>query len=253
MKKVVPQKNEFDNTAKWDKWLKRCSITILALSLLGIINNECINSSLISFMVYLFTIISAILTTVFQALFESSFRKAEDTRRDSLIDNAFSTRLADVESEGYFDTNSITPGIHKLLANIHENSFFSGKIISLMYCKMIFKTVLLLIIAIILVVLNIVCYDLTLIVINLLLSVDFSIGLYKLHRFKNDINTTQENCKSIATNINSLDSTARIIREVIRYETSLAYISIMFDSKVYEKINDSATSEWKGLMSRYYK
>ena len=145
MEKIVPQKNNFNTAKKLNKWVAYSNVAVLIISVISIINSELLSSFIPNSIIYFFAIVFAISTVVLESLFESYFRKAENTRRDALFDNAFSTKMADIESKGYFDTDVITPGIKKLLANTHENCFFSERIVTKMFNKSLIKNLILLV------------------------------------------------------------------------------------------------------------
>ena len=46
--------------------------------------------------------------------------------------------------------------------------------------------------------------------------------------------------------------TGRIIREIARYETALAYTSTMLDSKYFNKINNKKAADWEEFKKRYF-
>lgn len=207
------------------------------------------------------SIILLLTTGIFylQRRFEALYQKAEEIRRDGLIDNSFNTTLASIESQEYYDTESIDSGIKKLLANIHENSFYSEQIIDYMFKRTERKTIFIFILLVIMAVISSVTSQAFSAMLQSFLSMNYLGHYLKLRDLKLKLDQIQHNCKSIASNIKTLktktipkEQQAIIIREVIRYETTLSYVSTMLDSKFYNKINTSATKEWEKIQNRYY-
>lgn len=254
----MPQKTAFDEAEKYKNWLTRTEWLAIPISIAGTLlsflpkySNEC---SVVFTSISLLLIIGVFFL---QQRLENTYRNAESIRRDGLIDFSYHTALADVESENYYDTEEIEVGLRKLLANIHENSFFSSKIIDVMYKKEEVKSIMVFLILAATAIASSVTSQTFIAILQTFLSMSFLGNYFRLHNLKNDLDSVQTKCKAIWENLKQskkkticMDQQALIIREVIRYETALSYASTMLDKKLYEKVNPSATAEWEDLRKR---
>ena len=258
--KQVPQKSIFKEAENYKKWLDRIEFTATVFSIVNTIvcywlQYPNLIQIIISGIILLFT------TGIFylQRRFEAIYRQAEEIRRDGLIDNSFNTTLANIESQEYYDTEYVDSGIKKLLASIHENSFYSEQIVAYMFKRTEQKIIFVFILLIIMAIISSVTSQVFSAILQSFLSINYLGSYLKLRDLKLKLEQIQHNCKSIASNIKTLKTKtipkkqqAIIIREVIHYETALAYTSTMLDSKFYNKINAKATGEWKEMQNRYY-
>ena len=105
---TINNKSDFDIAQIWDKWNCKVRWAIGIISLVPIallvlkIENECVDKA-----IGLVLLILAIINIYTKFKFTESFRKAEATRRNGFLDNVFGTKLADIESSGYYDTDEI--------------------------------------------------------------------------------------------------------------------------------------------------
>ena len=257
----VPQKNDFDvaeNAAKRVHNTQWSSAGVSALYLiLSRIFPEC------ELMELIFSVVGLLLIGLimyFKWHLGEVYRKAEETRRDGFIDNAFDIQLADIESKAYYDTDDLNPGIIKMLANVHENSIFSGKVVEGMLRKTEVPMLIGALVVVAIAVTNFCSSQFTISVINVLLTLDFLGDFIKLWRLKKDCENIQKDCKAILNAYKNADGqknpftiTARAIRTLIQYETALAYAATMFDTSVFNELNTTETTRWNRLKKRFYK
>ncbi len=255
---LIPQKSDFDKarlSEKRSKWSRYIAAVISLASV--ILSMAHLNYSVANNSVVALTLLAEIAAFYFQWQFELSYRKAEETRRDGLVDDSFSTKLADIPSEGYYDTEDIEHGVKKLLSNIHENSLFSAKVVYAMFKKTEIKTLFLIASILIIAVFNFFGLQFAVTVVDVFLSLDFLRDYLKLRKLQDDLEDVLTSCKNIWEHYSSkhgkaeMKTTAEIIRVVIRYETSLAYASLMFDSDIFEQIKTSTNAEWENIKKRF--
>lgn len=258
MATMIPQKSDFEKARLNEKCSKWSGYIAAVISLVSVIFNMApLNCPAVNDAVVALTLLAGVAAFYFQWQFELSYRKAEETRRDGLVDDSFSTKLADVPSEGYYDTDDIEHGIKRLLSNIHENSLFSAKITYAMFKKTEIKTLLLIATILIIAVFNFLGAQFAVAVVDVFLSLDFLKDYLKLKKLQDDLENVLTSCKSIWEHYSckrgktEMKTMAEIIRVVIRYETSLAYASLMFDSDIFEQIKTSTTAEWENVKKRF--
>ena len=258
MASKVPQKMDFETAEKCKTLNDICRYIILGISLfqimLGFLNFEC-NLFKNVMVVVLFVM------TVFHMIVEKGyahhFRSAEETRRKGFFDKSFGTKMADIDSEGYYDTDDVPHGLRKALANLHENSFYSNRISGEMLSKVQKKLVFMGLLFIVITVTNVFKVQVTVALINAIMALDVIGEFLGLKYFYTETKRVFEECKGIWEDFDNDRSQAdnklfaSIMKAYSRYETTLAYESIMLDSKIYNKLNAQLENEWEGLKKRY--
>lgn len=257
MASQVPQKNDFDKAQCWDecsnniRWIIGViSFVPIALSILKIDND--VANKIIGFT--LLTL--AILNIYAQYRYSKLFRKAEFTRRNGFLDNAFGTKLADIESIGYYDTDDIELGYRKFLANLHENSFYSNRIGKEMYEKKEKLFIAGIIVFLAITIPNIFDMQVIVALVDLLIAAEIFEDYQNLKSFTEETEKVIEECKSIwdsgkLSKKNNNKTIAEIMKAYSHYESTMAYASIILDSEIYNKLNDPLTSEWNEIKKRY--
>lgn len=255
----VPQKSAYDIAGNYQKILSRCELGACLFS---------IGSTALSFFEFYayikgFIIVISIilLAAIFflQMRFNSTYREAESIRRDALIDHSFGTVMADIQSEGYYDSDDIDSGFKKLLASIHQSSLLSSRVIDVMIKRQEKVTLFGGFFVIIACAVSSIQSELFLTILSGFLSLRLISDYCELRALRVEIRTMLENCKRICEDrINSHRKTfsaqqqAHLLRECIRYECALAYASIMLDGDVYQQQNPVHEAEWERIKSRYY-
>ncbi|MDO4648307.1 MAG: hypothetical protein Q4B26_06620 [Eubacteriales bacterium] len=257
MASQVPQKNDFDNAQCWDKYSNRIRWIIGVVSLVPIVLSILKIDNDVANKIIGFTLLTmAILNIYTKYRYAKLFRKAEFTRRNGFLDNAFGTKLADIESIGYYDTDDIELGYRKFLANLHENSFYSNKIGKEMYEK----TEKLLIAGVIafltITIPNIFDMQVVVALVDLLIAAEIFEEYQNLKTFTEETEKVIDECKSIweSEKLNkkvSNKTIAAIMKAYSHYESTMAYASIILDSEIYNKLNAPLTAEWNEMKNRY--
>lgn len=65
--------------------------------------------------------------------------------------------------------------------------------------------------------------------------------------------TTHYFAENYCANIDQQPVAGKVMREIVRYETALAYASTMLDSKYFAKINTHKSKEWEEYKKRFCK
>ncbi len=258
MANLVPQKNDFDKAEAYADYGSKCVWIATALSIVvAVYGVSPIENKIVANILALLTLIATVLAAYFERRFTRVYRKAEKTRRDGFIDNVFNTKIADIPSEGYYDTDEIDFGMRKLLSNVHENSLFTEKIVEMMFKKAELKLISAIVVVIIVTVLNVYGTQFIVAVLGIFLSMNFWDEYHKLKELQSEMEAVQTDCKNVWEHFSGragkpdLKTSAIIIRAFIRYETALAYASIMLDSKIFKEKNQEITDEWIKLKKRY--
>ena len=255
----APQKSAFDIAGRYQRHLQRVEIFACIFSLISTV------LSFFEFYIYIkdvVIVISAILLVsicFLQMRFRSTYREAESIRRDALIDHAFGTVMADVQSEGYYDSSNVGSTFRKLLASIHESSLLSSAIIDAMLKRQEITTLIGGLFVIAACAVRAIQSELFLAILNGFLSLNIINDYCELRSLRTEIRTVCDKCKHICEDsANSQRKTlspqqqAHIIRECIRYECAFAYASIMLDEQFYRQLNPVHEKDWQAIKARYY-
>ena len=261
MQKEVPQQNTFKTAELLDRWQSRLTYAAVLFSLFdGILHFFPVDTESCWFYIIQFLpkiiLLTAVVALILKLFFVHVYRHAEDIRRDSFFDNSFGCFLSDKQSKGYFSNDSTPLGLYKALVNLDENCTYSVDIINHMYIK---RASLAAISAVILLAVMLFSKNdkqFFMLLFNPILSLELVEKIFNLHSLKQNLGKVHEKCKhllsewpkdesSISTSYHGI-----VIREIVRYESSLAYASIMFDSKYFARINSKKEKEWTDYKKR---
>lgn len=259
MVEAVPQKVDFEKAKKYDKHRTTCKtvITLISIVAAGYGVSHFQNSTVEMIMSVALLIVS-LLSIYYSSRFNETFRKAEKTRRDGFLDNTFNTRLADISSAGYYDTDSIEYGIKKLMSNLHESCIYTCRITERMFIKTEKTLVLWFCLIVVLAVMNFFGTLFVIAVIDIFVSKEILEDYMELKRLYSETEAVQQECKKIAENAESKEwredhvLTSEILQVLLQYETALSYASIILDTDIYNELNPTITQEWDGIKKRYY-
>ncbi|MFD2247539.1 hypothetical protein [Pontibacter ruber] len=185
---------------------------------------------------------------VLDLVFNYSFQESERKRRKDFIDNSLGTTLAEENSVGYFSNDRTSVGVIKMGVNCFENSLFTKTVSSKMLTPMFIKMC-----AVILVFLCLALFTnnktLTT-VLQLALPLTIIQQAFKLYFFKKKIDKIFEDFNLIfsATSGNNRDNL--IIDNVINYESTLAWGTVLLDSKYFNEVNPALSQKWESMKLR---
>jgi hypothetical protein len=190
--------------------------------------------------------------TVVEIIVSNIFYEASKNRRDDFIDNSIKTKFSEENSEKYYSNDEIDKGIYKMAVNGFENAFFTYRISR----EMLKNTWLINApIAIIFLFLATVGYSNILILfIQLSLPVILINQALKQTLFVNRMKRVNENYRILFQDFISKkkkNKEPKIIANVLEYETTLSWGGILFDTNIYNKLNDKLSIEWKKKKKRY--
>ena len=258
MVRKVPQENYFEKAEKWNAGLNACRIAIALVSIITIVMTQFeLEFILVKDTITVILLCLTIINIYGKCRFSSLYRRAEQIRRKGFLDNAFGTKMVDIEAEGYYDTEDIKPGLKKFLANLHENCVYSSKISEKMFSNSEKRLIISGIIVLVIAVSNFCKMQVVVAIIDLLIAADVLEEYRSLKTFTEETNKILDECINIWSSYserynNPDDKTmARIMEAYSHYEATLAYESIMLDGKIFNSMNEHLEKEWEKLKNRY--
>jgi len=239
MNNTVPFKSDFNRAKQLDKWNNYFLYTSTFLLIAGFAIKKfpAINEKFAS---NIETANAVLIVAIFVLgmIVDFIYRNAENLRRLDLIDNSFGTRLSEKKSKDYYTNDDIKYGYKKVGVNNFESAFFTYRILKESINKERIKVG---IIAILFFILAVYGYDKVFILV-LQLSIPFSLisRLYKTEMLYCGSKSVCDNYRSIfdkAAELNEIKFHAEIIKNLLVYESNLAWSSILLDDKTYNKMN----------------
>lgn len=168
--------------------------------------------------------------------------QAEEDKRTDLLDNAFGSHLAENESSGYYNNDTLPKGLNKLAMNNFESSFFTYRIMrSGLLAQGSILTVVL--IAYLLVSLT-ASRDVMILLIQLALPLDAIVNAVRYF-------STYSRVKSIYHSYRRVYDSSKeprsvdLIANILSYTAALAYGKTLLSQKHYLKMNTSLSAEWE--------
>lgn len=253
MNNTVPFKSDFKRAKLLDKWNNYFLYTSTFLLIAGFtikkfpVINENFASNIETANAVLIVVIF-----VLGIIVDFIYRNAENLRRLDLIDNSFGSRLSEKKSKDYYTNDDIKYGYRKIGVNNFESAFFTYRILKESINKERVKVG---VIAILFFLLAVYGYDKVFILV-LQLSIPFSLisRLYKTEVLYCGSKSICDNYRSIfdkADELNEFKFHAEIIKNLLVYESNLAWSSILLDDKTYHKMNESLSKEWDEIKFDY--
>ncbi len=254
MAQYSPYKGSFEQSKTFNKyaeitlWISTI-LLLCAFSLEAYNPNWSVYSEIISNINCFFIIAYSILSFIS----DNIFYQASIQRREDFIDNSFNVTIAEHRSIDYYTNENIVSGIYKMAVNGFENSLFTysiaNKMTTILWTKNIVFAILILLFAIL--GYNnafILLIQLTLPILLLQQAIKHTLFVYRIKR-------VYENYRRLFNDLKDESDSKRkrpeIILNVLDYETTLTYGSILLDSKIYDKLNPSLSLKWNQMKSDY--
>ncbi len=177
------------------------------------------------------------------------FQSAEFNRKDDFIDNSFKTKISDKNSTGYFSNENIVDGIIKFGVNCFENSFFTKNISSKMLAKESIKSTVVFSLFILIATLG--EKELFITLLQIVLPLSIIQQTIKLLVLNLRVKKVFSNFKQIFSSVHKTKRNSLIIDNVLNYEKTLSWASILLDSKTFDKLNPELTIEWERIKSEH--
>ncbi|EKT4518077.1 hypothetical protein JE957_002080 [Flavobacterium psychrophilum] len=193
--------------------------------------------------------IIAVIYFVVMLILNHLFYKAENNRYTDFIDNSLGTKLLERNSTNYFTNHNIEFGIKKLGINCFESSYFSKRISSKMLPKLIFQTLLILILFLLS------SFYLSknnyATILQLALPISIIAELIKIIYYNNYVSEVFENFKKIFSCVDQKNIDNQILSNVLNYEKTLSYFCVNLNSKIHSEMNGELSKYWIEIKERY--
>ncbi len=251
---IIPFKNSFDNAKTYDKYANNVlyiSTIIIIIAFILQVANE--NWKYISEILNSINCFFIVAFAVLEFITKSIFAEASSQKRYDYIDNSFETSFSEENSENYYSNDNIEKGIYKMAVNGFENSYFTYNIAKKMIKSLWIKNTL---IAIIFIFLAIMGFNSAFVMI-----LQLSLPLILLNQaikhtvFVNRINKIYENYRrlfqDLKSNTNRELKNPEILINVIEYESTLSWGSILLDTTIYNELNDELSEKWEEMKLNY--
>lgn len=242
------QAKEFDKYSNLILWIST-SIIIASFVLKSIFADLQNISDIVSNINCFFIISYAICCFIAEYIFYN----ASIQRRTDFVDNSFGTSLAEERSKDYYTNEFIATGIYKMAVNGFENSLFTFHIAKSMIRPLWLKNILF---AILVILFSIFGFNNALVLlIQLTLPIFLLQQAIKHTLFVNRINRVYENYRRLFNDLkgqnDSKQKRPEIFLNVIDYETTLTYGSILLNTKIYNRMNPKLSEKWEELKKEY--
>jgi len=178
--------------------------------------------------------------------------KAESRRRLDFIDNSFDTNLSGRRSEEYFTNSNLDPGLYKMAVNSFENALFSYNVSKRMLPNLVFKN--LVIIFIFILAASLGEKQIVILIFQLSLPVILFQQLIKLWVYNVNTEIVLEEFQSLFEDLKTIEhekKSAKILRNIIHYESNISWGSVLLSSRIFNKINPTISNEWTTLKKEY--
>ncbi|QRR03084.1 hypothetical protein [Dyadobacter sandarakinus] len=176
------------------------------------------------------------------------FSKAERNRTLQYVDNSFDTNFAGKKLDNYFTQDKLSPGFYKFSVNCFENTFHTFNIVKQMQLKTYAKAAV--IFAVFMFSATVGEKGMARYLIESILPLSLIQQAIKLAIFVTRLDNLLEVFSTFFSSLRGKDFTDRepeALKNVITYETILAWASIPLDSKVFTKMRDELADEWSQL------
>ena len=207
----------------------------------------------------IFLIISGlvlIVVAIIENFQKKYYNEAHIIREKVLLDNSFNAKKnPNYNSDLYFNNSKIKESEVKLLANLHENTLYTSKIVG----KMVIKYYIISFLACLILFIKF-SYsgmdDYTSILLGFVLSGSFFKRALSIGELKKVSDNIYEEINVICSNFEKGNNKKQILlREIfellLRYENTLYESKVILNSIIFKKYNDEIGKEWENIKLTY--
>lgn len=247
-KSTFEQSKDFSRYAEKTLWFS--TILLVIAFILKEINPNWSNASELITNINCFFIVAYVIMSFIS---EMIFYQASIQRREDFIDNSFKTTLAEDRSKEYYTNDNIDSGIYKMAVNSFENSLLTYNIAKKMTTPLWLKNIIFVVLILTFTIFGYssaftMLIQLTLPILLLQQSIRHTLFVYRINR-------VFENNRRLFNDLkNANDSKSKrpvIILNVLDYETTLTYGSVLLSSKLYKELNPTISKKWEKLKREY--
>ena len=237
---------------------KKCS---WALDILGVVSivMSLVQSKYQTISPRYFLIISGVLlivVAIIENFQKKYYNEAHVIKEKVLLDNSFNAKkIPNYNSDLYFNNSKIKESVVKLLANLHENTLYTSKIVG----KMVIKYYIISFLACLILFIKF-SYsgmdDYTSILLGFVLSGSFFKRALSIGELKKVSDNIYEEINVICSNFEKGNNKKQILlREIfellLKYENTLYESKVILNSKIFNKYNDEIGKEWENIKLTY--
>ena len=237
---------------------KKCSCAIDILGLMSIVMSL-VQSKYQTISPRYFLIISGVLlivVAIIENFQKKYYNEAHVIKEKVLLDNSFNAKkIPNYNSDLYFNNYKIKESVVKLLANLHENTLYTSKIVG----KMVIKYYIISFLACLILFIKF-SYsgmdDYTSILLGFVLSGSFFKRALSIGELKKVSDNIYEEINVICSNFEKGNNKKQILlREIfellLKYENTLYESKVILNSKIFNKYNDEIGKEWENIKLTY--
>lgn len=185
-----------------------------------------------------------ILYHVGEIVFDFVLAFAEKAKRKDLFDNAFGTKLAVKNSEGYYTNTGLPPGVYKLGVNNYESCFFTYRILKNDLWQNVTRVIIISILFLLVAFIPDKSWLVLLIQLSLPLvifqeSIRYLVTLSSLNSILDDYWKLFEKASEIRE--------ADLLYSISNYTSTLAIGRIILSESTYNKLNQKLSIEWSEI------
>lgn len=221
-------------------------ISIIGSVIVPLLNSKIFNS--------FFTIISIAVLLMLELQSDKYRHKAQKSRRNDLLDNAFGTNFNYDRSSGYFTNDEVSEGMYKLGVDIFQNCFWSLEISNKMkvieLIKMCIGAIAILLLAIIGFANNV----LSIPVLQIFLSGEFIAKYIKIAEYNSDLEVIFNELKELFDNKNKElieKEDVKLLKIILSYECNTSNYKIDLDTNIFRKVNQDLEVKWATIKKIY--
>lgn len=244
---INPFKNKFDIARK----VKRITnILFVISSILMFFEYICSNNGASAKISYYIVSLNCLFIIIYQfgeICFDFILAYAEKEKRRDLFDNAFGTKLATKNSEGYYTNTGLPPGVYKLGVNNFESCFFTFRILKTDLWENVVRVI---VIALLFLLIAFVP-EKSWLVLLIQLTLPLSIILEALRYFETmySLNNILDDYWKLFEKSNNIRE-ADILFNLSNYTSTLARGRIILSNRTYNKLNDKVSLEWSEIKKK---
>lgn len=207
----------------------------------------------------IFLIISGlvlIVVAIIENFQKKYYNKAHIIRENVLLDNSFNAKkIPNYNSDLYFNNSKIKESEVKLLANLHENTLYTSKIVgkmAILYYTITFLAIFFLVIKLFYSGMD----DYTSLLLGFVLTGSFFKRAWSISELKVLSGKIYDEINIICSNFENGNNEKEILlREIfellLRYENTLYESKVILNSIIFKKYNDEIGKEWENIKLTY--
>lgn len=259
MSRHVPHQNSFDKAKRLEFWQNIILIVATAFTVASIVLNN-IKQEKVQFdlnqvidAVNAISSVFAVAYIAFDLGINHWFYKSGREKRLDLVDHAFETNFSGEKSTGYFNAQGVNKGVYKLSVLTFENSLFTSEIAKRMTYTKWGVTILIALVFIFSAALG------NKWLVNDILQIAATGVLIqqaiRLQQFSDRMANIHSDFKALFNDLKDMADKSpkegEMLRNILNYESTHSWGSILLDSKLFNKLNPELSVKWDRIKQNY--